>query len=471
MACDTLFFFRFRLMRVLIAGGGQVGALIARRLVRERNEVVVIEQDAARCREIEEQLDAHVIRGSAASVRALRQGGIADAEMLIAVTNADEINILACLIAQVESQVRVKVARVRTHEVDDWRRVCAASGLKIDLIIHPETSVAERIMRVMRLPGASDIIDFAEGRARLFGMNVEPLSWLAGKSFLDLERAGPPKDSLIVMVFRGSQVIIPHGGEVLRPGDHVYVMATRENLKETLRFMGLETKETLGRVFIIGGKQIGIRIAELLEEQNVNVKLFDINEARCEKIAGMLKKTVVIHGDGTDQTTLEEENIAGVDAFLALTHDDETNIIASLLARRFGAGKIVALINRPNYLHMAQLLGVNTTVSPRLAAVDHILQFVRKGRVLSVTTFREEEAEAIELLATEGMKYVGRPLRHVRFPRGAIVGAIVRPGGEVIVPRGDAMIEPRDRVIFFTLESVVPELESAFLVAPRRGYA
>ncbi len=458
-------------MRILIAGGGQVGALIARRLVREKNEVVIVEQNADRCVQLEEMLDAKIVRGSAASVRTLRDAGIGDSEMLIAVTQSDEVNLLACMIAQAESKVRVKVARMRTHEVDHWRRLTAKTGLQIDLIIHPETDVADRIMRVVRIPGVSDILNFAGGEARLFGMNVDADSWLAGKTLEELDRSGPPENSLIVLIFRGAQVIIPHGAQDLRPGDHIYTMATRQNLDQVLTFMGIEKNDSFERVMIVGGKQIGIRVAEMLEDQGARTKLFEKDAARCEKIAAMLKKTVVINGDGTDQATLEEENIAGVDAFLALTNEDEVNIIASLLARRLQAKKVVALINRPHYLPMSQRLGINTIVTPRLAAVDRILQFVRKGRVLSVTTFREEEAEAIELIATDSKKYVGRRLRDIRFPRGAIVGAIVRPDGEVLVPRGDASIHPRDRVIFFTLESAVPELESDFLVEPRRETA
>jgi trk system potassium uptake protein TrkA len=254
---------------------------------------------------------------------------------------------------------------------------------------------------------------------------------------------------------------------VLREGDHIYVVATQENLGDVLRFMGLEEQKTLNRVFIVGGKQIGIAVAEALEKQGVQVKLFERDAKRCEKISGILSKTVVIHADGTDQTSLEEESIEGVDAFLALTNDDEDNIIASLLARKLGAKKVIALINRLNYLPMVQRLGINTSVSQRLATVDRILQFVRKGRVLSVTTFREEEAEAIELIAAAGSRYVGKKLRDIRFPRGAIVGAIARANGEVLVPRGDASIEAGDRVIFFTLESVVAELESAFLFEPK----
>ena len=457
-------------MRILIAGGGQVGALIAGRLTREGNEVVIIEKDEERCSQLEEALDAKVVQGSGASVLTLRQAGLGSAEMLIAVTSSDEINVLACLVAQAESNVRVKVARVRTHEVEHWRRVTAEAGLDIDLIIHPETDITERIMRVVRVPGISDILDFAGGEVKLFGMNVEDDSWVAGKTLEELDRAGPPRNSLIAMIFRGQQVLIPHGAEVLRPGDHIYIVATAANLGETMRFMGLTVEESFDRVMIIGGKQVGIWVAETLEKQGVNVRLIERDIRRCEKISGILSKTIVVHGDGTDQATLEEENVEGVDAFLALTNDDEDNIIASLLARRLGAKKVVALINRLNYLPMVQRLGINTSVSPRLATVDRILQFVRKGHVLSVTTFGVEEAEAIELIATEGSKYVGPKLRDLRFPREAIVGAIARPDGEVIVPRGNASIQAGDRVIFFTLESVVPKLESAFLVEPKKEY-
>jgi trk system potassium uptake protein TrkA len=300
-------------------------------------------------------------------------------------------------------------------------------------------------------------------------MNVELDSWFAGKTLEELDAAGPPENSLIAMVFRGQQVIIPHGSERLRPGDHIYVMGTRRNLDDVVQFMGLQKQKTLERVVIVGGKQIGIAVAEALENQGVSVKLIERDVPRCEKISAILRRTIVMHGDGTDQATLAEANIEGVDAFLALTNDDEDNIIASLLARRLGARKVVALINRLNYLPLVQRLGINTTVSPRLAAVDGILQFVRKGGVLSVTTFREEEAEAIELIAAAGSKYVGKKLRDLRFPRGAIVGAIAKPSGEVIVPRGDKTIEPNDRVIFFTLESVVPQLESAFLAETKKG--
>ncbi|MEZ5352462.1 MAG: Trk system potassium transporter TrkA [Bryobacteraceae bacterium] len=454
-------------MRILIAGGGEVASLIARRLSREGNEITIVEENADRCVQLEEHLDAKIVHGSAVSIKTMRAAGLANADMLIAATTVDHVNLLACMIAQAEGNVKVKVARMRTHEVDHWRRVCAQTGLHIDLIIHPEGEVIRRILPVLRFPGVSDIVEFAGGKVKLFGMAIDRSSWVAGKTMEELDRAGPPKNSLIAMIFRGQQVIIPRGPDTLQPGDVVYVVTTGQELEEDLRFMGLRASQSLKSIFIVGGKQIGIGIAQELESQGKNVRLFESDGGRCEKISHLTRDTLVIHGDGTDELTLREENVDRCDAYLALTGHDEDNIIGGLLARRLGARKVVALVNKLNYLPMAQLLGISTTVSPRAAAVDGILQFVRKGRVQSVITFRQEEAEAIELIAAPGARYIGKRLRDVRMPRGSIVGAIVKPSGEAIVPRGDASIEPGDRVIFFAIESAVPDLEAAFVTEPR----
>lgn len=455
-------------MRILIAGGGDVGHLIAQRLIREGNEITMVESDRHRAHRLDSDLDARVVHGSAASIQTLEEAGLANAEMLMALTSTDEVNILACLIAQVHSKVRYKVARIRTHEVEAWKEVCRKAGVTIDLIIHPESEMADRVMPVLRLPGVSDIVDYAEGRIKLFGMNIEEGSWVAGKTMEQLQKAGPPVNSLIAMVFRGPQVIIPRGGDDLRVGDHVYIITSARELEDTMRFMGVQAQQSVDRVFIVGGKQIGIRMAQELERQGKSVKLFEQDAQRCEKIAALVDRTIIINGDGTDERTLEEANIQGVDAFLALTNDDEDNIIACLLARKLGSKKVVAVVNRLNYLMMSQRLGISTTISPHLAAVDRVLRFVRKGGVVSVTTFRQEEAEAIELVAPAGSRYVGKKLRDIKLPEGAIVGAIARPGGDAIVPRGNAVINAGDRVIFFALERVVPKLESAFLVE-RRG--
>ncbi len=458
-------------MRILILGGGAVGALVARRLIREKNEVIIVEGSEERCAELEELLDAKIIRGNASSIRILKRASLDDADMLIAVTNSDEANLLGCLIAQAYSNVKIKVARLRTHEVDLWRSVCAGQLLNIDLVIHPDRETAQRILRVVGLPGISEILEFAEGKVKLIGTNITRDSWVVGKSMADLERSGPPKNSLMAMVFRGQQVIIPRGEDRLRVGDHAYIVVPTSKMSETLDFMGIQETRRVKRIFILGGKQIGIEVALQLEEMGVQVKLFEHDLRRCEKISTLVESTVIVHADGSDQRTLLEENIEGIDAYLALTGDDEENIISSLLAKRLGARKAIALVNRLDFLPMAQLLGINSIFSSRLVVVDRILQFVRKGHVLSVTTLREEEDEAIELVANPGSKFLGKKLRDLHLQRGALVGAIVRPSGEVIVPRGDAVIQDGDRVIFFCLEPLVPELESAFLVGSGREKA
>ncbi len=456
-------------MRVLICGGGDIALLLARRMSREGNDVVVVEADAKRCEYLEEALDATIVRGSAASSRTLLRAGLTETDMLIAVTDSDDVNFLACLIAQNERSAKIRIARMRTPEVTYWRHMAENLGLEIDLIIHPESEVAERILRVLALPGVSDIFDFANGSIRLFGLTVQPGSWMAGKTLSQLREAGPPPNTIIAMIFRNQQVIIPRGQDTLEPEDHVYVCCNRAEEDEAMRFMGLSGHMKLDTVFILGGRQISIQIAQELERRNVNVKLFEQDLERCNMLAGLLDRTLIINADGTEESILLEENVRGSSAFLSLTADDEDNLIASLLARKLGSQKVVTLLNRLNYLSMAQRLGISTSISPRTVAVDQILQFVRKGRVLSVTTFREEEAEAIELLATKNSPYAGKRLMDLKFPDGSIVGAIAKPTGEVLVPRGASTIEAGDRVIFFARESAVPKLEQAFFEDRSRG--
>jgi len=450
-------------MRVLILGGGAVGTLVAQRLIREKNEVTIVESSADRAAELENVLDAKIVHGDASSIKALERAGLISSDMLIAVTSNDQTNVLGCLIAQAFSNIRIKVARLRTHEVERWRSICSSKLLGVDLVIHPDSETVERILQVVGLPGVSEILPFADGRVKLFGMTVEARSGLAGRRISELDSASGDINFLVAMIFRERRVIIPHGDDELKAGDHIYVVVPESQLNNTFQFLDLPRQDRIQRVFVLGGKQLGIEAALRLEASGVQVKLFERDLERCQKIATVVKKTVVVHGDGTDQRILAEENIRGTDAYLALTGDDEVNIIACLLAKRMGSRKAVALVNRIDFLPMTQLLGINSTFSTRLIVVDRILQYVRKGRVVSVTTFREDEAEAIELVATPGSKYVGKALKDVALPRGALVGAIVRPTGAVEVPGGDSVIRLDDRVIFFCLENVIPKLEKAFI--------
>lgn len=454
-------------MHIFIAGGGHCAEYLARRLIQEGNDITIVERDPVRRRDLEETLDAQIVLGSASSITDWRKAGLAGADMVIAATPSDEVNVMACLIANTEAPDAVKALRLRTHEFAIWQDMLEARGVRIDRVIHPETDVVARIFRVLRVPGVSDIRDFAEARVKVFGMNVEPTSWLAGRYMHELERKGAPRNAMIPMIFRDQRVIIPHGDEQLRAGDHIYVATTEDELDACLGFMGIEKRDTIRRVFIIGA-EIGYEVAKALETEGISVKLFDTDARQCEKVCGLLKSTVVINADGSDQQTLLRENIEGVDAFIAVTKDDDVNLISSLLARRLGSRKLVALVNRLDYLGLAQRLGINTTVSLRMKAADAVMEFVRKGGVLSVRTFHEEEAEAIELVVPTHSPYIGRPLRDISFPREAIVGAIARPNGETLIPRGEAIIQAGDRVVFFSSEGVVRRLESEFLAKSSR---
>lgn len=450
-------------MRIFIAGGGHTAEYIARRLIREDNELVIIEQDPLRCRYLEAHLDARICRGNAASVDTWRRSGIDKADMLIAVTPSDEINLITCLIVDSLAPAAVKAIQLRTWECNELEQMLRDRQVRIDLVIHPESVVVARILRVLMLPGVADVRDFASGRVKAFGMTVEPGSRLVGKSIEQLAQSGPPANSMVAMILRSNEVRIPRAEDVLMPGDHLYVVTSAESLDATMHFMGIEKRDTVHQVFIVGGGELGTELARLLEERHIAVKIFEQDPDRCEQLSGLLKDSIVIAADGTDQEILVQENIEGVDTFLALTKDDDVNMISSLLARQLGARKVIALVNRLPNLSLAERLGINTTVSPRIKVVDHILRFIRGGGVLSVRTFRGEEAEAIELVAPAHCRYIGQPLHKVHFPHGVVVAAIVNPEGQVFVPRGDGMIEAGDRVVFFALEGCIHRLESEFL--------
>lgn len=448
-------------MRIFIAGGGLTAEYIASRLAFEGHSLVVIEQDANRCRELGDALDALIIQGDASMIETWQRAGLEGADMLIALTG-DPVNLMVSLIGQALAPQAVKVMRLRTPEHHAWTQVLKANGVDIDRVVHPEADVVARIFRVLRLPGVSDIRDFVGGRVKVFGMNIESGSPLAGQAVAALSRDILREIAQISLIFRDQELIFPSRDTRVREGDHLYVTTTADQLSTVLALMGLEHRETVRQVFIVGGT-VGCEVAMALEQAGIEVKLFERDPEICATLAARLGNTLVINADGTNQQTLLRENIEGVDAFLALTGDDDANLIAALLARRLGAKKLVAMVNRIDYLPLAHRLGINTTVSLRVKTADAILEYARKGGVYSVRTFQEEGAEAIELVAPRQAAYLGRPLRDLHLPPWVVVGAVVRPDGEALVPGGDAVIEAGDRVVFFSSEQGVHRLELDFL--------
>lgn len=450
-------------MHIHFAGGGHCAEYVARRLIREGHNVVMMERNEARCLELQDSLDAHIVNGDVTSMVAWRQAGLAQTDMFMACTQWDEVNVIACMIAGDIAPSAFKSLRLRTPEFEDWGRLLRQLGVHVDRIVHPESDIVARILRVLAVPGVSDIRDFCGGRVKVFSMNVEPDSNLAGQKLFAFKRSEGAEHTNLCVIFRGAQAIIPLGDEDIRPGDHIYVATTAEDLDASLAFMGVARRERVRQVFIVGGGEVGLELARALETQKVGVKLFERDTRRSDYLAEQLKGALVINADGTNQETLIRENVHGADAFISLTGDDDANLISCMLARRLGVDKVVPLLNRLNYVPLAQRLGINTSVSPRVKAADALLEHIRKGGVLSVRTLGEEEAEAIELEVPRESDYAGKPLADIAFPAGTKVGAILRPDGQAIIPNGNSVISAGDHVVFFAQEHAVQDLESKVL--------
>ena len=450
-------------MQVIVVGGGEVGRTIAARLSREANDVTLVDTDPDKVREIADHLDVRTVLGNGSSPSILLEAGIDAAEMVIAVTNSDEVNLLACLMAGAASAATAKIARVRDPDFLAHADVLARSGLSLDLVINPERVTAEKIQRILAVPQATDVAAFAEGRVLLVGMHVPAGSPLAGARLADLTTLRHTPYVLIAAINRGGRILIPKGDDRIQADDVVYATTAADRLEALTQFFGVDLRPAR-RVIVHGGGNIAFFLARELESEGVYVKIIEEDARRCERLSEQLRKTVVLHGNGADRELLEEEGVRGCDAYIALTEDQEDNILSALLAKRLGARSVHALIEHSADSPIASAIGVDVPLSPRVTAVSSILQFVRRGNILQVAAFQEEEAEAIEVEAMETSSIVGRPLVDVKFPKGAIVGAIVR-GEETIIPRGSTVIEHGDRVIIFALTKAIRAVEKAVAVS------
>ncbi len=450
-------------MRIFFAGGGNCTEYIARRLIREEHDLVLVEHDEERCFQLSEKLDAHVIQGKVDSIEDWKRAGLADADMLMACTQNDETNVLACLIANDIAPDALKAIRLRNPEYEQFKQTFDRIGLRVDRVIHPETDMVNRILRVITIPGVSDIRTFADGRISLFSMNLEKDSPLVGMQVGEFAQNVNAGAALIAVVFRGNEAIIPDPRDVLSSGDHVYIITDTAQLDQTLASIDIRRRPHIKEVYITGGGEVGLELARALEQKKVSVKLFEVDAKRCDYLATQLANTVVINADGTSQEILLEEQVDGIDAFISLTGDEDANLIACLLARRMNVEKVVPLVTSINYLELAQRLGINTTVNPRIKAADALLEFIRKGGVLSVRTLGEEKVEAIELEVPGDSGYIDKPLEQLGLPAGSKLGAIARPDGTVLIPDGDTIIRAGDRVVIFTQEGAVRKLEKQIL--------
>lgn len=448
-------------LKVIIVGCGEVGFHIADRLAQENKQVVIIDRNAEALKRLAEYADVQTVHGSGSSPRVLDEAGISDSDILLAVTDSDETNIIACFFANVLAPEALKLARIRNEEYTLYRDALSKDFLNIGMVINPEVEVIKRIDRLVTVPGATEYIEFADGRVVMVGIRVEQ-GPLVGAPLTQVRQLMGDIRVVVGAIVRHEKLIIPTGRDYIEQGDLVYFVCEKSDL-DKIRKACVCDVGSIRDVLVIGGGNIGIRVASLFEHRGYHTKLVDIDEERCRFLAEKLNKTIVLHGDGTDQDFLKEENVGGMDVVVSVTGDEETNILTALLSKNLGAKRTVTRINKTAYLPLVRAIGIEHSVSPRLAAVNSILHYVRRGKVLSTATIKGDEAEAMEAIAQANSEIVNKPLSEVNFPKGTLLLCIIR-GDHVIVPHGDTVIHPQDRIVIFSTLKKISKVEQALTV-------
>ncbi|NQU57008.1 MAG: Trk system potassium transporter TrkA [Rhodospirillales bacterium] len=453
-------------MKIIVCGAGQVGSSIARQLSMENNDVTIVDQSAKLVSRITDTLDVQGIVGHASRPDILERAGAEDADMIIAVTYADEVNMVACQVAHSLFDVPTKIARVRhqSYLKPIWANLFSRDHLPIDVIISPEIEVAHAVTRRLQVPGAFEMIPMADDKVRLLGVRCGEECPLVHTPLRQLTQLFPDLNIVIVGLMRENVPIVPTGDDQMLPGDEVYFVVDTQHLPRAMAAFGHEETEAR-RLLIFGAGNIGLFLAQQLEKEFpwVRTKLIENDLARAEAVAGQLEKTVVLHGDVLDPEILEEANAGAAETVVAVTNDDETNILASLLAKRHGSKRVITLLNKSSYEPLVAPLGIDVVVSPRNITVSTILQHVRRGRIHSVHTLREGFGELIEAEALETSPLVNIPLKDVNLPPGVLLGAIVR-GDEIITPRGNTVVQVGDRIVLFAAPDQVRNVEKMFSV-------
>jgi trk system potassium uptake protein TrkA len=449
-------------LRIIIVGAGEVGFHIASHLTVENKEVVVIDKSADAIQRVSDNLDVQVVQGSGSSPAVLDEVGIRNAEVVLAVTDSDETNLVACLVANMLSPSTKKMARVRDGDFDQYHDHFRKNAPYIDTIINPEVEVVKTIESMLNIPGAADVGELANGRIKFIGIYMDQNSRLAGAKLAQIPDKITTVRLLIAAVVREEELIIPTGNDCLMPGDLVYFISEEDKLTETLAAFD-KYDQPLKRALIVGGGNIGFRLARHLEQNFNYCKIIENNPNRCAEIAEALTRTVVLCGDGSDQALLAEENIKDIDVVITLTNDEETNILASLLAKRMGAKKSIAKISKFGYFPLMKTIGIEKVVSTRLSAINTILRHIRKGKVFSAISIKGEQAEVMETLALETSDIVDRPLKQISFPKGAILAGIIRKD-DIIIPTGDSVIRPGDHIIIFARKQAISKVEKILSV-------
>ena len=437
-------------MKVLILGAGQVGRTAAYHLAREPdNEVTVIDSNESVLRDLQSRIDVRTVAGNASYPAILEAAGIADTDILVALTSSDEVNMVACEIANALYRTPTKIARIRAPEYTTQDKLFKEGALAVDVWISPEQLVTEYIERLIHNPGALQIVDFAEGRVRLVGMLARKGGLLVGQQLRTLKDHMPNADARIAAIYRNSRFIEPDGETVVQEGDEIFFVAARDHIQRMMNEI-TRAEEKVRKVIIAGGGNIGFRLAKLLEK-HYHVKLIERDGERARRVSERLEGTIVLHGDAQDEELLIEENIDSTDVFAAVTNSEEANVLSAMLAKRLGARKVLALINRPTYGELMENRSIDIAVSPQTVTIGSLLAHVRKGDVVRVHSLRRGSAEALEAVVhgpEERSRVVGRSIGELDLPEGAVIVALVR-NERVIIAHHDTKIEPEDHVIMF----------------------
>jgi trk system potassium uptake protein len=447
-------------LRAVIVGAGEIGFHFAEWFVLEKKEVVVIDVDSDRLRWVSDHLDVQILHGSGSNPKVLQEAGVKTADIILAVTHSDEVNLIACFFANLISEQIRKVALVRNPDFSDYQDEMAKHTMNFSTVINPEMEVVKSILRIISAPDVEEVSDFVGGTVKMFGKHLSADSPLTGLKLLQLPEKIAKNRMIVAALIRDDRLIIPRGKDVLRAGDLVYFVCADRDTDDILKLFGRRTTHGIKNVLIVGGGNIGFPLAQELERKRYNVKLIEKDADRCQMLSARLHRTIVLQGYATDQKFLEQENIGSMDMVVSVTWDEEMNILSSLLAKRLGAKRTIVRINKFPYIPLVQAIGIDHIVSPRLSAINSLFPYVHRGNVVSTVTIRGNQAEILEAVAMASSEIVGKQLKHLKFPKDALVLCIMR-GHEMIIPAGDSIVGPEDRVLILSTIENIPRVEQA----------
>lgn len=452
-------------MKIIILGAGQVGSSVAYNLASEANDITLVDSNELLLRDLQDRLDIRTVLGHASHPDVLLRAGAEDADMVIAVTNSDETNMIACQMAYTLFHTPTKIARVRAQEYLDHERIFSQDSLPIDVTISPEQLVTDYIHRLIDNPGALQVLDFAGGRAQLVAVSAYYGGPLVGHELRTLSEHMPKAEARVAAIFRRGRPIVPDGHTVIEADDEVFFIAAKKHIRKVMSELR-KLDKPVKRVLLAGGGNIGKRLAQVLEP-HYQVKIIESSIERAQQLSQELDKSIVLYGDAADEELLLNENIENTDVFVSLTNDEEANILSAMLAKRLGARKVMSLINRASYVDLVESGVIDIAISPQLATIGTLLTHIRRGDVVVVHSLRRGAAEAIEAVAHgdhRTSKVVGRAIEDIKLPKGTTIGAVVR-GEDVIIAHHDTVIEAEDHVILFLMDkNRIAEVERLFQV-------